>query len=181
MLNQKTTLLVTGASRLGKSEYLKLRGFQLSMSLLGDAAKLITLRTMDRCKDFEMGPGSVLLLDEQDPADAEQTIYSSAGVWMNLLEVGQTTGFRSRNTDASLARGVLRMVGATNQYTTAEGFVDAITRVPEQHAAALNRIFHVHVTERLFVHGTAAAAALPLMPAQLNPELVDARLSELLG
>ena len=100
---------------------------------------------------------------------------------MNLLEIGQTTGFRSRNTDASLARGVLRMIGATNQYNTAEEFVDAFTRVPKQHAAALNRIFHVHVTERLYANDSAAAAAVSLMPAQLSPELVDARLSELLG
>ena len=131
-LHSQTTLLVTGPSRLGKTELLKHIGFGQSMKYLGEQARLVLLRTLDKLKDFEFEPGQTLFLDEQNPADTSQTIYSSAGIWLSVLEPSKSVNIRCRNKDASICPGVIRIVGATNQYTTAEEFVRSFCENQEQ-------------------------------------------------
>ena len=131
-LHLHTTLFITGPSRMGKTEFLKHIGFAQTLKYSGEKARMVILRTIDKIKDFEFERGQTLFLDEQNPADASQTIYSSAGMWLSVLEPDKSVNIRCRNKDASICPGVIRIVGATNQYTTAEQFASSFCANPEQ-------------------------------------------------
>merc|ERR1712224_496269 len=107
---------------------------------LAEAARVLYTRTLDPIKNTKLVAGEVLLVDEANPMDRDQFIYSGSAVWNAILETNKKTDFRSRNSDSSLGKGIFRIVIATNNYADVDEFVECIGGSEEQQRGLKMRI-----------------------------------------
>ena len=131
--------------------------FLLSAKKLGDGATLAFFRTLDKIKEVQdsFTRNSCLVLDEINPGDVLQLVYSSTTIWTSLLDPTLKCDFRSRNGDCTIPAGVQRCIVAANAVDSMLDFAQKVSRDKRSHAAIMNRIVHVHFTERLFKNAQA--------------------------
>ena len=105
-LHQELSLIIPGERRKGKTEYAKLRALELAYMYVPDDPYFIFATTLDSLKSVQvfMKPGVPVILDDVGGDDEKgQIIYSSVGIWKQILQLDNPAATRSRNYDTHWA------------------------------------------------------------------------------
>jgi hypothetical protein len=105
-LHQELSLIIPGERRKGKTEYAKLKALELAYIYVPDDPYFIFATTLDSLKSVQsyMKPGVPVILDDVGGDDEKgQLIYSSVGIWKQILQLDNPAATRSRNYDTHWA------------------------------------------------------------------------------
>ena len=105
-LHQELSLIIPGERRKGKTEYAKFRALELAWMYVPDDPYFIFATTLDSMKSVQafMKPGVPVVLDDVGGDDEKgQLIYSSVGIWKQILQLDNPAATRSRNYDTHWA------------------------------------------------------------------------------
>ena len=143
--------MLSGPSRIGKTELLKTILFAVSVRLRPEDPRLAVVGTLDKCRDIsgDLVAGCALMLDEADPGDA-QIIHSRATIWKSFLQTAQKSDVRGRQQDSSIAAFVVRGMTVANSIRSADTFAGRITCFEADKVALANRLAWCDVETRLW-------------------------------
>lgn len=138
-LHQRTSLLILGPSRVGKTELSLLLGFTLSVKYLGANAKVLKRDTVDclRNDHDHLNEGTWLVLDDLDPTSS-QVIYADSGILKSLLQVEKNSNTRARNADIRMGANVGKIL--TSNAADVETWIGHVVIGEEHRLAIRNRL-----------------------------------------
>jgi hypothetical protein len=157
-LHQEVSLIVMGGSRLGKTELAKFLCLCMAVMYNPDGAYFIFAQTLDTIRENQslMRPGVPVLLDDMDPDNRSQIIYSDLAMWKSILQVSNPSQNRARNVDLKWAARQPKVL--TTNTDSVDEWVSKIDvyGLPAHKLAVKMRFAELRIVERLYASNTAS-------------------------
>jgi hypothetical protein len=180
-LHQEVSLIMLGGSRLGKTELAKFLCLCMAVMYSPDSAYFIFAQTIDTIRENQslMKPGVPVLLDDIDPDNRSQIIYSDLSMWKSILQVSNPSQNRARNVDLKWAARQPKVL--TSNADSVDEWISKIDArgLPAHKLAVKMRVAELRVSELLYAT-RAGSSSVERLAVAFNSNDAQARLAELL-
>jgi hypothetical protein len=181
--HQEVSLIMMGGSRLGKTELAKYLCLSLALMYNPEDAYFIFAQTLDTIRENQslMKSGVPVLLDDMDPDNRSQLIYSDLAMWKSILQVSNPSQNRARNVDLKWAARQPKVLT-----TNTDSIDEWITKIdayglPAHKQAVKMRVAELRIVESLYASNTSSNETHQGRLVQaFSSDDAEARLAELL-